>query len=248
MIKDEELDKIIKDKVKQVTTLDYTTDEIQSFMKKGKRRRYIKNIIKFTSVFVVIIFSCTILFFNNKINSDGEMRKNIISNKNEYSSKIVDTKYIDSFGTALTYRPNYDRRYIVKVEEIDKEELNGFYACVYVKASIIRVIEGEVEENINFTIDEAKVNILKYEEETKDLQTYSGYSDEEKEKNYIIVTNDFKLNNKSYPEINKTYIVSLYKNNEGELIVDNLAKYSFCEVNLDKILVYIYNNWEQIKL
>ena len=100
MIKDEELDKIIKDKVKQVKTLDYTTDEIQSFMKKGKRRRYIKNIIKFTSVFVVIIFSCTILFFNNKINSDGEMRKNIISNKNEYSSKIVDTKYIDSFGTA----------------------------------------------------------------------------------------------------------------------------------------------------
>lgn len=248
MIKDEELDKIIKDKVKQVKTLDYTTDEIQSFMKKGKRRRYIKNIIKFTSVFVVIIFSCTILFFNNKINSDGEMRKNIISNKNEYSSKIVDTKYIDSFGTALTYRPNYDRRYIVKVEEIDKEELNGFYACVYVKASIIRVIEGEVEENINFTIDEAKVNILKYEEETKDLQTYSGYSDEEKEKNYIIVTNDFKLNNKSYPEINKTYIVSLYKNNEGELIVDNLAKYSFCEVDLDKNLVYIYNNWEQIKL
>ena len=248
MIKDEELDKIIKDKVKQVKTLDYTTDEIQSFMKKGKRRRYIKNIIKFTSVFVVIIFSCTILFFNNKINSDGEMRKNIISNKNEYSSKIVDTKYIDSFGTALTYRPNYDRRYIVKVEEIDKEELNGFYACVYVKASIIRVIEGEVEENINFTIDEAKVNILKYEEETKDFQTYSGYSDEEKEKNYIIVTNDFKLNNKSYPEINKTYIVSLYKNNEGELIVDNLAKYSFCEVDLDKNLVYIYNNWEQIKL
>lgn len=248
MIKDEELDKIIKDKVKQVKTLDYTTDEIQSFMKKGKRRRYIKNIIKFTSVFVVIIFSCTILFFNNKINSDGEMRKNIISNKNEYSSKIVDTKYIDSFGTALTYRPNYDRRYIVKVEEIDKEELNGFYACVYVKASIIRVIEGEVEENINFTIDEAKVNILKYEEETKDLQTYSGYSDEEKEKNYIIVTNDFKLNNKSYPEINKTYIVSLYKNNEGKLIVDNLAKYSFCEVDLDKNLVYIYNNWEQIKL
>lgn len=248
MIKDEELDKIIKDKVKQVKTLDYTTDEIQSFMKKGKRRRYIKNIIKFTSVFVVIIFSCTILFFNNKINSDGEMRKNIISNKNEYSSKIVDTKYIDSFGTALTYRPNYDRRYIVKVEEIDKEELNGFYACVYVKASIIRVIEGEVEENINFTIDEAKVNILKYEEETKDLQTYSGYSDEEKEKNYIIVTNDFKLNNKSYPEINKTYIVSLYKNDEGELIVDNLAKYSFCEVDLDKNLVYIYNNWEQIKL
>lgn len=248
MIKDEELDKIIKDKVKQVKTLDYTTDEIQSFMKKGKRRRYIKNIIKFTSVFVVIIFSCTILFFNNKINSDGEMRKNIISNKNEYSSKIVDTKYIDSFGTALTYRPNYDRRYIVKVEEIDKEELNGFYACVYVKASIIRVIEGEVEENINFTIDEAKVNILKYEEETKDLQTYSGYSDEEKEKNYIIVTNDFKLNNKSYPEINKTYIVSLYKNNEGELIVDNLAKYSFCEIDLDKNLVYIYNNWEQIKL
>ena len=248
MIKDEELDKIIKDKVKQVKTLDYTTDEIQSFMKKGKRRRYIKNIIKFTSVFVVIIFSCTVLFFNNKINSDGEMRKNIISNKNEYSSKIVDTKYIDSFGTALTYRPNYDRRYIVKVEEIDKEELNGFYACVYVKASIIRVIEGEVEENINFTIDEAKVNILKYEEETKDLQTYSGYSDEEKEKNYIIVTNDFKLNNKSYPEINKTYIVSLYKNNEGELIVDNLAKYSFCEVDLDKNLVYIYNNWEQIKL
>lgn len=248
MIKDEELDKIIKDKVKQVKTLDYTTDEIQSFMKKGKRRRYIKNIIKFTSVFVVIIFSCTILFFNNKINSDGEMRKNIISNKNEYSSKIVDTKYIDSFGTALTYRPNYDRRYIVKVEEIDKEELNGFYACVYVKASIIRVIDGEVEENINFTIDEAKVNILKYEEETKDLQTYSGYSDEEKEKNYIIVTNDFKLNNKSYPEINKTYIVSLYKNNEGELIVDNLAKYSFCEVDLDKNLVYIYNNWEQIKL
>ncbi len=248
MIKDEELDKIIKDKVKQVKTLDYTTDEIQSFMKKGKRRRYIKNIIKFTSVFVVIIFSCTILFFNNKINSDGEMRKNIISNKNEYSSKIVDTKYIDSFGTALTYRPNYDRRYIVKVEEIDKEELNGFYACVYVKASIIRVIEGEVEENINFTIDEAKVNILKYEEETKDLQTYSGYSDEEKEKNYIIVTNDFKLNNKSYPEINKTYIVSLYKNDEGELIVDNLAKYSFCEVDLDKNLVYIYNNWEQIEL
>lgn len=248
MIKDEELDKIIKDKVKQVKTLDYTTDEIQSFMKKGKRRRYIKNIIKFTSVFVVIIFSCTILFFNNKINSDGEMRKNIISNKNEYSSKIVDTKYIDSFETALTYRPNYDRRYIVKVEEIDKEELNGFYACVYVKASIIRVIDGEVEENINFTIDEAKVNILKYEEETKDLQTYSGYSDEEKEKNYIIVTNDFKLNNKSYPEINKTYIVSLYKNNEGELIVDNLAKYSFCEVDLDKNLVYIYNNWEQIKL
>ena len=248
MIKDEELDKIIKDKVKQVKTLDYTTDEIQSFMKKGKRRRYIKNIIKFTSVFVVIIFSCTILFFNNKINSDGEMRKNIISNKNEYSSKIVDTKYIDSFGTALTYRPNYDRRYIVKVEEIDKEELNGFYACVYVKASIIRVIEGEVEENINFTIDEAKVNILKYEEETKDFQTYSGYSDEEKEKNYIIVTNDFKLNNKSYPEINKTYIVSLYKNNEGELIVDNLAKYSFCEIDLDKNLVYIYNNWEQIKL
>lgn len=248
MIKDEELDKIIKDKVKQVKTLDYTTDEIQSFMKKGKRRRYIKNIIKFTSVFVVIIFSCTILFFNNKINSDGEMRKNIISNKNEYSSKIVDTKYIDSFGTALTYRPNYDRRYIVKVEEIDKEELNGFYACVYVKASIIRVIDGEVEENINFTIDEAKVNILKYEEETKDLQTYSGYSDEEKEKNYIIVTNDFKLNNKSYPEINKTYIVSLYKNNEGKLIVDNLAKYSFCEVDLDKNLVYIYNNWEQIKL
>ena len=248
MIKDEELDKIIKDKVKQVKTLDYTTDEIQSFMKKGKRRRYIKNIIKFTSVFVVIIFSCTVLFFNNKINSDGEMRKNIISNKNEYSSKIVDTKYIDSFGTALTYRPNYDRRYIVKVEEIDKEELNGFYACVYVKASIIRVIEGEVEENINFTIDEAKVNILKYEEETKDLQTYSGYSDEEKEKNYIIVTNDFKLNNKSYPEINKTYIVSLYKNNEGKLIVDNLAKYSFCEVDLDKNLVYIYNNWEQIKL
>lgn len=248
MIKDEELDKIIKDKVKQVKTLDYTTDEIQSFMKKGKRRRYIKNIIKFTSVFVVIIFSCTILFFNNKINSDGEMRKNIISNKNEYSSKIVDTKYIDSFGTALTYRPNYDRRYIVKVEEIDKQELNGFYACVYVKASIIRVIEGEVEENINFTIDEAKVNILKYEEETKDLQTYSGYSDEEKEKNYIIVTNDFKLNNKSYPEINKTYIVSLYKNNEGKLIVDNLAKYSFCEVDLDKNLVYIYNNWEQIKL
>ena len=248
MIKDEELDKIIKDKVKQVKTLDYTTDEIQSFMKKGKRRRYIKNIIKFTSVFVVIIFSCTILFFNNKINSDGEMRKNIISNKNEYSSKIVDTKYIDSFGTALTYRPNYDRRYIVKVEEIDKEELNGFYACVYVKASIIRVIEGEVKENINFTIDEAKVNILKYEEETKDLQTYSGYSDEEKEKNYIIVTNDFKLNNKSYPEINKTCIVSLYKNNEGELIVDNLAKYSFCEVDLDKNLVYIYNNWEQIKL
>lgn len=248
MIKDEELDKIIKDKVKQVKTLDYTIDEIQSFMKKGKRRRYIKNIIKFTSVFVVIIFSCTILFFNNKINSDGEMRKNIISNKNEYSSKIVDTKYIDSFGTALTYRPNYDRRYIVKVEEIDKEELNGFYACVYVKASIIRVIEGEVEENINFTIDEAKVNILKYEEETKDLQTYSGYSDEEKEKNYIIVTNDFKLNNKSYPEINKTYIVSLYKNNEGKLIVDNLAKYSFCEVDLDKNLVYIYNNWEQIKL
>lgn len=248
MIKDEELDKIIKDKVKQVKTLDYTTDEIQSFMKKGKRRRYIKNIIKFTSVFVVIIFSCTILFFNNKINSDGEMRKNIISNKNEYSSKIVDTKYIDSFGTALTYRPNYDRRYIVKVEEIDKQELNGFYACVYVKASIIRVIEGEVEENINFTIDEAKVNILKYEEETKDLQTYSGYSDEEKEKNYIIVTNDFKLNNKSYPEINKTYIVSLYKNNEGELIVDNLAKYSFCEIDLDKNLVYIYNNWEQIKL
>lgn len=248
MIKDEELDKIIKDKVKQVKTLDYTTDEIQSFMKKGKRRRYIKNIIKFTSVFVVIIFSCTILFFNNKINSDGEMRKNIISNKNEYSSKIVDTKYIDSFGTALTYRPNYDRRYIVKVEEIDKEELNGFYACVYVKASIIRVIDGEVEENINFTIDEAKVNILKYEEETKDLQTYSGYSDEEKEKNYIIVTNDFKLNNKSYPEINKTYIVSLYKNNEGELIVDNLAKYSFCEIDLDKNLVYIYNNWEQIKL
>ena len=172
----------------------------------------------------------------------------IISNKNEYSSKIVDTKYIDSFGTALTYRPNYDRRYIVKVEEIDKEELNGFYACVYVKASIIRVIEGEVEENINFTIDEAKVNILKYEEETKDFQTYSGYSDEEKEKNYIIVTNDFKLNNKSYPEINKTYIVSLYKNNEGELIVDNLAKYSFCEVDLDKNLVYIYNNWEQSKL
>lgn len=248
MIKDEELDKIIKDKVKQVKTLDYTTDEIQSFMKKGKRRRYIKNIIKFTSVFVVIIFSCTILFFNNKINSDGEMRKNIISNKNEYSSKIVDTKYIDSFGTALTYRPNYDRRYIVKVEEIDKQELNGFYACVYVKASIIRVIDGEVEENINFTIDEAKVNILKYEEETKDLQTYSGYSDEEKEKNYIIVTNDFKLNNKSYPEINKTYIVSLYKNNEGELIVDNLAKYSFCEIDLDKNLVYIYNNWEQIKL
>lgn len=248
MIKDEELDKIIKDKVKQVKTLDYTTDEIQSFMKKGKRRRYIKNIIKFTSVFVVIIFSCTILFFNNKINSDGEMRKNIISNKNEYSSKIVDTKYIDSFGTALTYRPNYDRRYIVKVEEIDKEELNGFYACVYVKASIIRVIEGEVEENINFTIDEAKVNILKYEEETKDLQTYSGYSDEEKEKNYIIVTNDFKLNNKSYPEINKTYIVSLYKNDEGELIVDNLAKFSFCEVDLDKNLVYIYNNWEQIEL
>ena len=248
MIKDEELDKIIKDKVKQVKTLDYTTDEIQSFMKKGKRRRYIKNIIKFTSVFVVIIFSCTVLFFNNKINSDGEMRKNIISNKNEYSSKIVDTKYIDSFGTALTYRPNYDRRYIVKVEEIDKEELNGFYACVYVKASIIRVIEGEVEENINFTIDEAKVNILKYEEETKDLQTYSGYSDEEKEKNYIIVTNDFKLNNKSYPEINKTYIVSLYKNNEGKLIVDNLAKYSFCEIDLDKNLVYIYNNWEQIKL
>lgn len=248
MIKDEELDKIIKDKVKQVKTLDYTTDEIQSFMKKGKRRRYIKNIIKFTSVFVVIIFSCTILFFNNKINSDGEMRKNIISNKNEYSSKIVDTKYIDSFGTALTYRPNYDRRYIVKVEEIDKQELNGFYACVYVKASIIRVIDGEVEENINFTIDEAKVNILKYEEETKDLQTYSGYSDEEKEKNYIIVTNDFKLNNKSYPEINKTYIVSLYKNNEGKLIVDNLAKYSFCEVDLDKNLVYIYNNWEQIKL
>lgn len=248
MIKDEELDKIIKDKVKQVKTLDYTTDEIQSFMKKGKRRRYIKNIIKFTSVFVVIIFSCTILFFNNKINSDGEMRKNIISNKNEYSSKIVDTKYIDSFETALTYRPNYDRRYIVKVEEIDKEELNGFYACVYVKASIIRVIEGEVKENINFTIDEAKVNILKYEEETKDLQTYSGYSDEEKEKNYIIVTNDFKLNNKSYPEINKTYIVSLYKNNEGELILDNLAKYSFCEVDLDKNLVYIYNNWEQIKL
>lgn len=248
MIKDEELDKIIKDKVKQVKTLDYTTDEIQSFMKKGKRRRYIKNIIKFTSVFVVIIFSCTVLFFNNKINSDGEMRKNIISNKNEYSSKIVDTKYIDSFGTALTYRPNYDRRYIVKVEEIDKEELNGFYACVYVKASIIRVIDGEVEENINFTIDEAKVNILKYEEETKDLQTYSGYSDEEKEKNYIIVTNDFKLNNKSYPEINKTYIVSLYKNNEGELIVDNLAKYSFCEIDLDKNLVYIYNNWEQIKL
>ena len=248
MIKDEELDKIIKDKVKQVKTLDYTTDEIQSFMKKGKRRRYIKNIIKFTSVFVVIIFSCTILFFNNKINSDGEMRKNIISNKNEYSSKIVDTKYIDSFETALTYRPNYDRRYIVKVEEIDKEELNGFYACVYVKASIIRVIDGEVEENINFTIDEAKVNILKYEEETKDLQTYSGYSDEEKEKNYIIVTNDFKLNNKSYPEINKTYIVSLYKNNEGELIVDNLAKYSFCEIDLDKNLVYIYNNWEQIKL
>ena len=248
MIKDEELDKIIKDKVKQVKTLDYTTDEIQSFMKKGKRRRYIKNIIKFTSVFVVIIFSCTILFFNNKINSDGEMRKNIISNKNEYSSKIVDTKYIDSFETALTYRPNYDRRYIVKVEEIDKEELNGFYACVYVKASIIRVIDGEVEENINFTIDEAKVNILKYEEETKDLQTYSGYSDEEKEKNYIIVTNDFKLNNKSYPEINKTYIVSLYKNNEGKLIVDNLAKYSFCEVDLDKNLVYIYNNWEQIKL
>lgn len=248
MIKDEELDKIIKDKVKQVKTLDYTTDEIQSFMKKGKRRRYIKNIIKFTSVFVVIIFSCTILFFNNKINSDGEMRKNIISNKNEYSSKIVDTKYIDSFGTALTYRPNYDRRYIVKVEEIDKEELNGFYACVYVKASIIRVIEGEVKENINFTIDEAKVNILKYEEETKDLQTYSGYSDEEKEKNYIIVTNDFKLNNKSYPEINKTYIVSLYKNNEGELVVDNSAKYSFCEVDLDKNLVYIYNNWEQIKL
>ena len=248
MIKDEELDKIIKDKVKQVKTLDYTTDEIQSFMKKGKRRRYIKNIIKFTSVFVVIIFSCTILFFNNKINSDGEMRKNIISNKNEYSSKIVDTKYIDSFGTALTYRPNYDRRYIVKVEEIDKEELNGFYACVYVKASIIRVIEGEVEENINFTIDEAKVNILKSEQETKDLQTYSGYSDEEKEKNYIIVTNDFKLNNKSYPEINKTYIVSLYKNNEGELIVDNLAKYSFCEIDLDKNLVYIYNNWEQIKL
>ena len=248
MIKDEELDKIIKDKVKQVKTLDYTTDEIQSFMKKGKRRRYIKNIIKFTSVFVVIIFSCTVLFFNNKINSDGEMRKNIISNKNEYSSKIVDTKYIDSFETALTYRPNYDRRYIVKVEEIDKEELNGFYACVYVKASIIRVIEGEVKENINFTIDEAKVNILKYEEETKDLQTYSGYSDEEKEKNYIIVTNDFKLNNKSYPEINKTYIVSLYKNNEGELIVDNLAKYSFCEVDLDKNLVYIYNNWEQIKL
>lgn len=248
MIKDEELDKIIKDKVKQVKTLDYTTDEIQSFMKKGKRRRYIKNIIKFTSVFVVIIFSCTVLFFNNKINSDGEMRKNIISNKNEYSSKMVDTKYIDSFGTALTYRPNYDRRYIVKVEEIDKEELNGFYACVYVKASIIRVIDGEVEENINFTIDEAKVNILKYEEETKDLQTYSGYSDEEKEKNYIIVTNDFKLNNKSYPEINKTYIVSLYKNNEGELIVDNLAKYSFCEIDLDKNLVYIYNNWEQIKL
>ena len=248
MIKDEELDKIIKDKVKQVKTLDYTTDEIQSFMKKGKRRRYIKNIIKFTSVFVVIIFSCTVLFFNNEINSDGEMRKNIISNKNEYSSKMVDTKYIDSFGTALTYRPNYDRRYIVKVEEIDKEELNGFYACVYVKASIIRVIEGEVKENINFTIDEAKVNILKYEEETKDLQTYSGYSDEEKEKNYIIVTNDFKLNNKSYPEINKTYIVSLYKNNEGELIVDNLAKYSFCEIDLDKNLVYIYNNWEQIKL
>ena len=46
-LNDEELDKIIKDKVKQVKTLDYTTDEIQSFMKKGKRRRYIKNIIKF---------------------------------------------------------------------------------------------------------------------------------------------------------------------------------------------------------
>lgn len=248
MIKDEELDKIIKDKVKQVKTLDYTIDEIQSFMKKGKRRRYIKNVLKHTSVFVVVIFSCTILFFNNKIKSDGEIRKNVISNKNNYSSKIVDTKYIDGFGTALTYRPNYDRRYIVKVEEIYKEELNGFHANVYVKASIIRVIEGEGKDNINFTIDEAKVNILKYEEETKDLQTYSGYSDEEKEKNYIIVTNDFKLNNKSYPEINKTYIVSLYENDEGELIVDNSAKYGFCEVDLDKNLVYIYNNWEQIEL
>ena len=249
-MRDEELDKIIKNKVREIKTTNYTIDDIRMLMRKGKRRRYIKNCVKFASVFVIIALSCTTIFFAfiNNYNLDGNVVKNIVCNKINNNSKIVDKKYIDSFGTALTYRPEYDRRYVVRIEEIEKEELNGLHAKVYVKASVIDVIEGEYTDTINFIIDEAKVNILKYEEETEDYDTYSSYSDSKKENTYIIVTNDYNLNNKSYPEINKTYIVSLYKDSNGNLIVDNSAKYIFCEVNLDKNLVYLNDKWEQIEL
>lgn len=242
-MKDNELDDLLREKANNIDDSKFNFKMDVNEIKKQAEAKKKNNILRIS--FASVLAACLILgllFFVSRTTKNIE--DNVILQGNEENeTKDIQVSYHGKYTTSV-YNGEYsytdgipENVFIVRVNSINNLGIVEGVPKISVIADVIESYKGEKKDDFVFTADECMVNtsdIDKYKDKIVDNIDISM--------EYIRLVVYETMLKTPYPEIGKTYIVSLDK----DFKVINRCVYPFYEYDPETKKVKIGEEWQDI--